>query len=116
MYPAPLDLKLGNGVVIAFSFAVYCDQFRGRAHAQLAGKETRADGPGVWHGDAKPRRQKEAESERYQTSYWPMTEKYGGLPSCDWFIDRVFSPNVISSCFRLTLFPWFANILLDKDC
>ena len=68
--------------------SVYCDEFRGRAHAQPSGKETRADGPGLRFGDTEPGGQKAGTCERYQTSDWSVIEKYGDLSSSAWLRDR----------------------------
>lgn len=65
--------------------SVHCDEYRGRAHAQLAGTEADADGPGLRSTDTEPGRQKASSSAGYHASHWSMSRKYGELSSyCDW--------------------------------
>lgn len=64
--------------------SVHCDEFRGRAHAQLAGTEADADGPGLRFTDTEPGREEACASAGYQASNWSVIGKYGKLSPCGW--------------------------------
>ena len=64
--------------------SVHCDEFCGRTHAQLAGAETDADGPGLRFTDTESGRTEASSSAGYQAFDWPVNGKYGKLSSCDW--------------------------------
>lgn len=55
--------------------SVHCDEFRGRAHAQLAGREAHPDGPSLRFTDTESGRTETSSSAGYQASDWPVKIK-----------------------------------------